>query len=334
MIRAILLGAGRAGAFHANSLRTSTRYQAVCVVDRDTSRATALADALGCPTASDAAEAFARHDADVVIVATTTHTHTELVQASLSAGFHVFCEKPLGTLDQVCACYRLSRSRNRSLMVGFQRRFDPEFRELRRRLGSQSPQMLKLTSRDAPIPSRAYLATSGGIVRDCVVHDIDIANWMMGGEASHAVPERVSAASYTHHDDLTAWGEIEGLAVTMQYPHGNLALIDVSRTCCYGYDQRVEAFGPFGMAQLGNRLQSTVVQHTSDGTVVSNPLYSFPQRYPDAYRIELEHFADVVEGKAQCQVLEKQVVATEMICEAIEASLESGAFCDVRNVDA
>ncbi|MDA1193195.1 MAG: Gfo/Idh/MocA family oxidoreductase [Candidatus Poribacteria bacterium] len=324
-VRVILLGAGRAGSFHSTTLRVSPAFEAVAVVDQDADRARTLAASLGCAWKTDPTEAFDTLDADAVIVATTTHTHTRFAQEALSRRYHVFCEKPLGELDDVRDCYRLARDADRALMVAFQRRFDPEFNALRTRIGEATPQLVKLTSRDSPIPSEAYLKTSGGIVKDCMVHDIDIANWVMGGSETHRVPVRVSAVGYAHHPDLKAWGEFEGVVVTMQYENGSLAVIDVSRTCNYGYDQRVEAFGSFGMLQLDNRRESAVIAHTGEGVVSAKPLYSFPQRYPDAYRLELEHFAAVVQGDAACRILESQVIATEHICEAIERAIETGA---------
>lgn len=213
--------------------------------------------------------------------------------------------------------------------MGFQRRFDPEFIALREALGGRTPQILKLTSRDSPIPSEAYLRQSGGIVKDCMVHDIDIACWMMGGSAPHRFPVRVWAAGYAHHPDLKAWGEWEGVAATMLFDDGALALIDVSRTCDYGYDQRAEAFGAFGMLQLENRRRNVVVAHDAEGTHRANPLYSFPQRYPDAYRLELEHFADAILGSAECRILEEQVAAGDAICDAINRSLDTGLPQDV-----
>ena len=252
-----------------------------------------------------------------------------MVKLGFDHGLHVFCEKPLGLLDDIRACYRRAWEADRQLMVAFQRRFDPEFRAVRAQIGTQRPQIVKLTSRDSPMPSAPYLQSSGGIVKDCMIHDIDIANWMMGGPETHAVPTRVSAVAYTHHPMLDEIGEHEGVVATMQYDDGSLAVIDVSRTCNFGYDQRAEVFGPFGMVQLGNRRGSVVVSHESDGTTSANPLHSFPQRYPDAYRAELEHFAAVVSGETECDVRESQVVAGEIICDALNAALETGAPQDV-----
>lgn len=324
MIRTMLLGAGRAGHFHAENLNRSARFQPVCVVDSVEEKASALAETLGCPYAADAEEALAQCRPDAVLIATTTFTHVELTLAALQHGAHVFCEKPLGDAEDIRACYSAARLANRTLMVAFNRRFDPEYRELRRQLNGAVPQMVKITSRDSPIPSKAYLAQSGGIVQDCVVHDIDMSNWMMGGINGCDVPKEAYAAGYTHHPELKARGEIEGMALTMRYADGRLALIDVSRTCVFGYDQRAELFGPFGMLQMRNLLESTVARYGQDGTELPNPLYSFPERYADSYRLELEHFADAAEGKAECEIQEAHVLACEAAVKAAEMSLESG----------
>lgn len=324
MPRVILLGAGRAGGFHTTSISQIDGLEAVCVADPMVEKAAEYARRLGCAVESDPARAIAAYDADALIVATPTSTHTDMVKLGFESGLHVFCEKPLGLLDNIRECYALARAADRQLMVAFQRRFDPEFRAVRTQVGERRPQIVKLTSRDSPMPGAAYLQHSGGIVKDCMIHDIDIANWMMGGTETHAVPTRVSAVAYTHHPALKEIGEHEGVAATMQYDDGSLAVIDVSRTCNYGYDQRAEVFGSFGMVQLDNRRESVVVSHVGDDVRSANPLYSFPQRYPDAYRAELEHFSAVVAGQTQCEILESQVVAGETICNALNAALESG----------
>ena len=329
MPRVILLGAGRAGGFHTTSISQIDGLDAVCVADPQVDRAAEYARRLGCAVEADPAKAIASYDADALIVSTPTATHTDMVKLGFAHGLHVFCEKPLGLLDDIRECYGASREAGRELMVAFQRRFDPEFRAVRAQIGPQRPQIVKLTSRDSPMPSAPYLQSSGGIVKDCMIHDIDIANWMMGGDETHAVPTRVSASAYTHHPMLKEIGEHEGVAATMQYDDGALAVIDVSRTCNFGYDQRAEVFGSFGMIQLGNRRESVVVSHGGDGAAFANPLYSFPQRYPDAYRAELEHFAAVVSGETECDVRESQVVAGEIICNALNAALDTGAAQDV-----
>jgi myo-inositol 2-dehydrogenase / D-chiro-inositol 1-dehydrogenase len=325
MPRVILLGAGRAGGFHTTSISQIEGLDAVCVADPQEERAAEYARRLGCAVETDPAKAIASYDADCLVVATPTATHTDMVKLGFEHGLHVFCEKPLGRLDDIRECYARARAADRSLMVAFQRRFDPEFRAVRAHIGSARPQTVKLTSRDSPMPSAAYLQSSGGIVKDCMIHDIDIANWMMGADETHAVPTEVSAVAYTHHPTLREIGEHEGVVATMQYDDGSLAVIDVSRTCNFGYDQRAEVFGQFGMVQLGNRRESVVVSHGSEGTASSNPLHSFPQRYPDAYKAELEHFSAVVSGETACEVLESQVVAGEIICNAFNAALDTGA---------
>lgn len=325
MPRVILLGAGRAGGFHTTSISQIDDLEAVCVADPQEEKAAEYARRLGCAVESDPARAIASYDADALIVATPTSTHTDMVKLGFEHGLHVFCEKPLGALDDIRDCYARARAADRQLMVAFQRRFDPEFRAVRAQVGERRPQIVKLTSRDSPMPSAGYLQYSGGIVKDCMIHDIDIANWMMGGSETHAVPTDVSAVAYTHHPTLKEIGEHEGVVATMQYDGGSLAVIDVSRTCNFGYDQRAEVFGSFGMVQLDNRRESVVATHGGDDVRSANPLYSFPQRYPDAYRAELEHFAAVVAGETECEVHESQVVAGEIICNALNAALESGA---------
>jgi myo-inositol 2-dehydrogenase/D-chiro-inositol 1-dehydrogenase len=176
-IRISLLGLGRAGSFHLESIRALPGVRLGQVYDTNAERARAVAAEFGCRSAADAGEATAAPDVDAVVVATPTQTHHDYVVAALGAGKPVLSEKPLGTsVDQIDRCFSLAAAKGVPLLVAFQRRFDPSFAAVVQAAHEKDVgelQFIRSVSRDHPIPSLDYLRTSCGIFHDCVVHDLD-----------------------------------------------------------------------------------------------------------------------------------------------------------------
>ena len=174
----VLLGLGRAGKFHIQSIQAIPGLRLKCVVDVDEARAKRLAAELECAYATDVDAPLGQADVDAVIVASPTHEHFGQIQNALKAGKPVFTEKPLGSdLNEIDTCFDLAKRNDLPLFVGFNRRFDPSFASLA--AGVQAGQvgvlqMLRVTSRDSPLPTMEYISTSHGIFHDCIVHDFDM----------------------------------------------------------------------------------------------------------------------------------------------------------------
>jgi myo-inositol 2-dehydrogenase/D-chiro-inositol 1-dehydrogenase len=216
-------------------------------------------------------------------------------------------------------------------MIGFNRRFDPNFAALkaaadRGEIGKT--ELLSITSFDPGPPPVSYIKVSGGIFRDMMIHDFDMANFIMG-----ASPERIVAVGSSIVDpEIGAAGDVDTAVVTLSYADGRIAVIKNSRRAVYGYDQRLEVLGSEGLLQAQNMLENTVVKSTTSGVVGAKPTYFFLERYMSAYVAEWSAFvAAVVGGKTPPVTLDDGVAALGM-AEAAAQSLASGqpvALADV-----
>jgi myo-inositol 2-dehydrogenase / D-chiro-inositol 1-dehydrogenase len=296
MISFCQFGAGRIGAIHAGNIARHPGARLLHVVDVDVGAATRLAAQYGAQ-ASERAAALADPAVDAVLIASSTDTHAELIEAAARAGKAVFCEKPID-LDskRVESCLAVVKQTGAVLMVGFNRRFDPNFARLHRQLRQGrigKIEMLAITSRDPGPPPLAYIKVSGGLFRDMMIHDLDMARWLLGEEPV----EVFAAASCLVDPAIGAAGDADSAMVTLKTASGTLCQISNSRRASYGYDQRIEAHGEKGMLRAGNILESSVEFSGGDGIVGEKPLHFFLERYAEAYRHELDQFIAAVAGK-------------------------------------
>lgn len=297
MIYFCQFGAGRIGAIHAGNIARHPGARLRCIVDTDRAAAERLARRYGTAVA-DEAEALADPAVGAVVVASSTDSHARLVEAAARAGKAIFCEKPLD-LDRrrAEACAAVAASTGVTLMVGFNRRFDPNFARLERqirdgRIGRL--ELVSITSRDPAPPPLAYVKGSGGLFRDMTIHDLDMARWLCGEE-----PVAVLAAASNLVDPaIGAAGDVDTAVVTLRMQSGALVQISNSRRAVYGYDQRIEALGSAGALRAENVVESTVVFSGADGVVGEKPVNFFLERYAEAYRLELAHFIDAVAAGA------------------------------------
>jgi len=293
MISFCQFGAGRIGAIHAENIARHPDARLHAIVDVDPAAAERLASRHGAVVATQA-EVLADPAIDAVVIASSTDTHAELVEAAARAGKAVFCEKPLD-LDRrrAEACIAVVAECGVPLMVGFNRRFDPHFARLERQLRDGRigrPELLSITSRDPSPPPLAYVRVSGGLFRDMMIHDFDMARWLLGEEPV----EIYAAASVLTDPAIGEAGDVDTAVVILHTRSGALCQISNSRRAVYGYDQRVEILGSKGALRADNVAESTVVFAGADGIVSDKPLPFFLERYAEAYRRELDHFVDAL----------------------------------------
>ena len=298
MISFCQFGAGRIGAIHAANIARHPGARLRCVVDVDVAAAARLAERHGAAV-GEAAAALADPAVDAVLIASSTDTHAGLIEAAARAGKPVLCEKPID-LDRarVEACLAVAAQAGVPLMIGFNRRFDPNFARLQAQLAAGRIgrlEILAITSRDPAPPPPAYVAVSGGLFRDMMIHDLDMARWLLGEEPV----ELYAAASCLVDPAIGAAGDVDSAVVTLKAASGALCQISNSRRASYGYDQRIEAHGTAGMLRADNVRESTVEFAGADGVVAEKPLHFFLERYAEAYRRELDHFiAALASGEA------------------------------------
>jgi len=314
-----LLGLGRAGKFHIQSIQSIPGINLRCVVDVDESLAKRLAKDLECDYSTSAEGPLGQANIDAVIVASPTHEHYGQIQAALEAGKPVFTEKPLGSsLKEIDTCFGLAKRSGLPLFVGFNRRFDPSFSSLARGVKDGQVgvlQMLRVTSRDSPLPTMDYISTSHGIFHDCIVHDFDMLRFITGKD-----PVEIYSVGSSFVEGIGALDDLDNVLVALRYDNGMIASIDVNRFASYGYDQRIEAFGSKGMLQAENRSAVSTVLSSDEGLLRPTIEHSFPTRYRQAYRQELTAFSDCLREGAPVPVTHEDVRMSFILSELGEQS--------------
>ncbi|MGG5809091.1 inositol 2-dehydrogenase [Falsiroseomonas sp. CW058] len=323
MLHFAQFGAGRIGAIHAANLAASGRARLKHVVDVHPPAAQALAAMHGA-TVSTTEAALADPEVGAVIIASSTDTHADLVIAAARAGKAIFCEKPIDlSLSRVDECLAEVAKAGVPMLVGFNRRFDPSFAELHRRIGAGAigrVEQVVITSRDPGPPPVSYIKVSGGLFRDMTIHDFDMARWMLGEE-----PVEVFAHGATLVDPaIGEAGDIDSAMVLLKTASGRMAHINNSRRASYGYDQRVEVFGSGGRLIAGNRSPTTVELADANAVSADKPLHFFLERYAKAYRIELGAFLDAVASGAPMPVGAADGRQALVLADAALVSLREG----------
>jgi myo-inositol 2-dehydrogenase/D-chiro-inositol 1-dehydrogenase len=324
MLKVGLLGAGRIAGVHATAITSNPGSTLVAVSDYIPQNAEKLAAQYGCDARSTE-DIIADPTIDAVLIATSTDTHSDLIEAATTAGKAVLCEKPVDlSLERARACQTIAAKNGKPVMIGFNRRFDPNFGALKASLDAGEigkAELLSITSFDPAPPPVAYIKVSGGIFRDMMIHDFDMANFIMG-----AAPVSVSAVGSSIVDpDIGAAGDFDTAVVTLSYADGRIAVIKNSRRAVYGYDQRVELLGAEGLLQAQNMLESTVVKSTTSGVISAKPTFFFLERYMPAYAAEWAAFVDAMTTGAAMPVTLQDGVAALAMAEAAALSAKSGA---------
>jgi myo-inositol 2-dehydrogenase/D-chiro-inositol 1-dehydrogenase len=292
-----IIGAGRIGKLHAENIAFSMpQAKLVAIADVNmTSAIEAWAKGLGIgKILKDPTALIADTGIQAVLICSSTDTHADFVVKLANAGKHIFCEKPVDlTAAKVRAALEAVKKAGVKLQVGFNRRFDHNFRRVRELVEAGAigtPQIIKITSRDPAPPPPAYVAVSGGIFLDMSIHDFDMARYQAGSE----VVEVYAAGAVLVDDAIGKAGDVDTAIITLRFSNGALAVIDNSRKAVYGYDQRVEVFGSKGSAAAENDCPSTVRLSGESGVVGDKPLYFFLERYKEAFISEMRSFLDAV----------------------------------------
>ncbi len=293
-----LLGAGRIGKVHARAIGSNPLAKLVAVADAFEKAANDIASAYGCAVRSiDEIEKAA--DIDAVVICTPTDTHADLIERFAKAGKAIFCEKPIDLdVKRVEDCLSVVEKTGATLMVGFNRRFDPHFAAVRKAIDDGAigkVEQVVITSRDPGPPPLDYIGRSGGIFRDMTIHDFDMARFLLGEE-----PVAVTAtASVLVDKKIGEAGDFDSVSVILATASGKQCVITNSRRATYGYDQRIEVHGSDGMISAENQRPVSIELANGKG-YTRPPLHDFfMTRYIDAYANEIATFIDAsATGKA------------------------------------
>ncbi|MQA86329.1 MAG: inositol 2-dehydrogenase [Streptosporangiales bacterium] len=319
-VRLGIVGLGRIGRFHAaNLFGRVPAVRLVEIVDADAGVAREQSRLLGgVAWSTDYRRLLEDPEIEAIVVASPTPYHAEMVEAAAVAGKHVFCEKPISldlgrtyqTLDAV-------REAGILLQVGLHRRFDPDYRAAWQRIvaGDIGDVYLFRTSlRDMRPPPLEFLKGSGGFFADVTLHDFDTARWLVG-----EVEEVTAVGAVLAEPRLAEMGDVDNAVVVLRFVSGALGVLDNSRSAGYGYECSSEIMGSKGTLRIENNRRVSV-QSLVPGEVRQDFVHDFVERFADAYRIEMEHFARAVRQGTDPEVGGADAAAAFVIAEAAKRS--------------
>jgi myo-inositol 2-dehydrogenase / D-chiro-inositol 1-dehydrogenase len=291
-----VIGAGRIGKVHiATLVQNVPQAEVVAVADVNLISAQNVAGQFGIKSVYNSfMDVINDPEIDAVVICSSTDTHAQIIVDAAEAGKHIFCEKPVDlSLQIIKGALKAVETAGVKLMVGFNRRFDPNFLKIKQmvvdgKIGE--PHILKITSRDPAPPPARYSAVSGGMFMDMTIHDFDMARYIAGSE----VTEVYTKAAVLVDPEIGKAGDVDTAVIILTFANGAMGVIDNSRKAVYGYDQRVEIFGSKGMACADNNFPDNHRYYSSDGVHGSLPLNFFMDRYLEAYANEMKIFCDAV----------------------------------------
>lgn len=324
MIQIGIIGAGRIGKVHAESITRFVKGAEVKAIADPylTEETKAWANAMGIAEAyGDYHKILADPAIDIVLICSSTDTHSQISLEAIAAGKHVFCEKPIDhDVEKIKAVIAALKDSKVKYQVGFNRRFDHNFMAAREAVKSGKIgdlNILKITSRDPGAPPVSYIKVSGGIFLDMTIHDFDMVRFMSGAE----VEEVYAIGGVLVDPAIGEAGDIDTAIITMKLSNGALAVIDNCRRATYGYDQRVEAFGSLGQVAIGNDTDSTAVISNGEGVIAEKPKLFFLERYMQAYVAEVSAFIDAVVNDKEVAVSAEDGLKPVLIGLAAKKSL-------------
>ena len=330
-VRFAILGAGRIGQVHARAVASVPGAKLVAIAEPVAAAAEAARMAFGCEIRSIDACATAK-DIDAVVICTPTDTHADLIEQFARAGKAVFCEKPVdldvARVKQALATVAREKA---ALMVGFNRRFDPDFMAVKAAIEDGAigtVEMVTIISRDPGAPPHDYITRSGGIFRDMTIHDFDMARWLLGEE----VETVIASASVLTDPKIGALGDYDSVNVILRTASGRQAIITNSRRASYGYDQRIEVLGSKGMAAAKNTALANIV--TADAAGFHEPplLDFFMTRYTAAYANEIAAFVAAIADGAPTPTTGQDGLMALVLAEAALLSVAEGRAVQVADV--
>ena len=329
MMRFGLLGAGRIGKVHGMTIAASNNAKVAYVADADGKAAASLAASVGAKVGT-VEEIIKAKDVDAILICTPTDTHADLIEAAAKAGKKILCEKPISlTAERTIACLKVVEKEKALLMIGFNRRHDPNFAALEKRVRAGEAgnvELVTIISRDPGPPPVSYIERSGGLFRDMMIHDFDMARFLVGEEfvtvhgfGSSLVDPAIGKA-----------GDVDTASVHMKTASGKIAVITNSRRATYGYDQRMEVHGSKGMLRADNVHETTVHFAGASGITGAVVQNFFLERYSAAYAREIAAFIDAVEKGTDPRANGHDGLMAQKLADAATESVKTGQAVSVK----
>jgi myo-inositol 2-dehydrogenase/D-chiro-inositol 1-dehydrogenase len=318
-----IIGFGRIGRIHFNSVKRLKDVKIIAVADSLAEKMTEVFDEYGIENYSNDFNAIINNpEIDTIFVCSPTDTHAEVAIAAAKAGKDIFCEKPIDfDIKRVEEVLAEVKKAGVSFQVGFNRRFDPNFSKAKKAIldgDVGQVHIIKITSRDPEAPPLSYVKSSGGIFADMTIHDFDMARFLAGSE-----PVQIFAVGDALiNKDILQYDDIDTAIITIKFENGAMAVIDNSRQAAYGYDQRIEVFGSKGMVKCENNTPTQTSLFTKDAVIADKPLYFFLERYQESFEEELGQFINAIETGQETPVVGKDGLVPLLMGIAAKKSLK------------
>ncbi len=325
MINIGIIGAGRIGKVHAESITYHIRQAKVlAIADPKMDDATSeWAKGLGIEKIyNDYHQILDDKNVQAVLICSSTDTHADIAIEAIKAGKHIFCEKPISQdLVKIHEVMEALKDSKLKFQVGFNRRFDHNFEAVHNAVAAGKigdVHIVKITSRDPAAPPIEYVKVSGGIFLDMTIHDFDMVRYLTSSD----VVEVYASGTALVNPAIKEVGDIDTAIITMKLANGALAVIDNSRKADYGYDQRAEVFGSKGQVAVTNDSDSTAVVSTADGVTGEKPLYFFLERYMASFSKEVSLFVQAIINDTDVPVNINDGLQPVLIAKAAKKSLD------------
>lgn len=319
-MRIALFGAGRAGKIHARNIASHPRAELGYIFDVDRAAAEELAAAYGGQAPSSAQQIWEADAVDVVVIASSTDTHVDLLRQALRAGKPTYCEKPIDLdIEKVGAFVKEASVSDLPIFIGFRRRFQPEFQSIHRQIRDGAIgqiESIRVTARDFALAPLAFLQRSGGLLRDKMIHYFDLAPWL----AAEKPTEIYATGSCLIDPVVGQMGDVDTAVAVLRFPSGALCTIENGRRAVYGFDDRVEVFGAKGMLQGGSAPADNLARFTATGIVQSR----FPDYYgEESFAYALDGFITALESGAAVSPSLQDGYQAQLIAEAALESIRT-----------
>ena len=325
-----IIGAGRIGKVHAKNISMFVPEMEIkTIADPFMNEQTeAFAKSCGIPnTTKDANDIPNDPEIDAVLICSSTDTHSKYIIEAAHAGKNIFCEKPIDyNLEKVHAAINAAKEAGVKLQIGFCRRFDHNHKAVADAVKDGTigdPHIVIVSSRDPEPPPASYVAVSGGIFYDMMIHDFDMVRYVTGSEAVE-ISAVGSCLVNPNLQEESGIPDVDTAVVTMKMANGCIAVINNSRQAVYGYDQRVEAFGSKGMASDANDLLNTTTVLTKDGAHSEKPLWFFLERYNQAFINQVISFVDAINNDTETAVGAIDGLRPVLMAKAATESCQAG----------
>lgn len=326
-----LVGVGRIGVMHAHNILALNGIMnpqgirvKLALTDVAADHARTIAAGLGTEFLPSVAELIAS-GVDGLVIATGTATHPELIKAGVDAGIPVFCEKPVGVnVAESLPVLEYISAKGGTVQIGHQRRFDAGYLEAKRAFDAGELgwiHSLRAVTGDMAPPPVEFLATSGGLFRDCSVHDFDILRWLTGRE----IVEVYARGSNNGDPAIGEVNDVDTALAIVTFDDGTVGTVSATRYNGAGHDVRLEIQGSRGSLMVGLD-EKTAMRSAEQGVAFPSgtPHQTFAERFEPAYRAELAAFVELILGQRGNPCTPEDAVAASKVADAAQESLETG----------